>query len=184
MEDRRKANRGPAAGPGNRQALLRAAREVFAESGVAAPFSAVARRAGVGQGSLYRHFPDRTALAAALFEENVERIEEHTAGDDRTLDDLFDIVISQAVVSTALIDLTSGHRDDPHVQALGQRFRSVVDRVLSRERAAGHVGAHVDTDDVALAAGMLAGELARTADADRAAAADRARRMLHRAFAP
>ena len=34
--------------------------------------SAVAKRAGVGQGSLYRHFPDRTALAAAVFEENVE----------------------------------------------------------------------------------------------------------------
>ena len=58
-----KANRGPSAGPENRRALIAAARAVFAESGYSAPLSAVARRAGVGQGSLYRHFPDRVALA-------------------------------------------------------------------------------------------------------------------------
>ena len=40
---------------------MAAAREVYAEAGLNAPFSAVAKRAGVGQGSLYRHFPDRTA---------------------------------------------------------------------------------------------------------------------------
>jgi len=183
-EERPKANRGPAAGPANRRALLRAAREVFAESGLSAPFSAVAKRAGVGQGSLYRHFPDRTALAAALFEENVEAIEAHTAPDDRTLDDLFDVVVEQAVVSTALIDLTVRNRHDAHVVVLGDRFRQVVDRLLARERAAGHVGAHVDTADIMLAVGMLAGELARTDESDRADVAARARRQFRRAFAP
>ncbi len=183
-EEGRKANRGPAAGPENRQALLRAAREVFAESGVSGPFSAVAKRAGVGQGSLYRHFPDRTALAAAVFEENVGAIEAHTAPEDRTLDDLFDLIIEQAVVSTALIDLTVRNRHDPHVLALGERFRGVVDRLLNRERSAGHVGEHVETADVLLAVGMLAGELARTDPADRADVAARARRQFRRAFAP
>ena len=61
-----RANRGPAAAAENRRALIAAAREVYADGGLAAPFSAVAKRAGVGQGSLYRHFPDRTALAAEL----------------------------------------------------------------------------------------------------------------------
>ena len=54
--------------------------------GLAAPFSAVAKRAGVGQGSLYRHFPDRTALAVAVFEDNVRDLEEYTAAADRTID--------------------------------------------------------------------------------------------------
>ncbi len=75
-------------GPGNRRALIAAAREVYAESGLSAPFSAVAKRAGVGQGSLYRHFPDRTALAVAVFEENVADLEQFTASEDRTIDDL------------------------------------------------------------------------------------------------
>ena len=66
-----RTNRGPAAAAGNRRALIAAAREVYAVGGLGAPFSAVAKRAGVGQGSLYRHFPDRTALAVAVFEDNV-----------------------------------------------------------------------------------------------------------------
>ena len=61
-----KANRGPIAGPSNRRALLAAAREVYRDVGFNAPFSAVARRAGVGQGSLYRHFPDRIALGVVV----------------------------------------------------------------------------------------------------------------------
>jgi AcrR family transcriptional regulator len=77
-EETRKANRGPAAGPENRRALIAAAREVYATEGLNAPFSAVAKRAGVGQGSLYRHFPDRKALAVAVFEENLVDIEEFT----------------------------------------------------------------------------------------------------------
>ncbi|WP_318244812.1 helix-turn-helix domain-containing protein [Microbacterium pullorum] len=179
----RKANRGPAAGPENRRALLRAAREVFTESGLSAPFSAVAKRAGVGQGSLYRHFPDRTALAAAIFEENVAEIEVFLAPEERTLDDLFDVISDQAVVSTALIDLTVGNRHDPAVIALGARFREVVERLLARERAAGRVGAHVDAADIMLAAGMLAGELSRIDEAERAETSARARRQFRRAFA-
>src|SRR4030095_13303143 len=54
-----KPNRGPAAGPENRRALIAAAREVFSADGLQAPFSAVGQKAGVGQGSLYRHFPAR-----------------------------------------------------------------------------------------------------------------------------
>ncbi|MCR2783450.1 MULTISPECIES: TetR/AcrR family transcriptional regulator [unclassified Microbacterium] len=182
-EARRKANRGRAAGPENRLALLRAAREVFSETGLATPFSAVAKRAGVGQGSLYRHFPDRTALAAAIFEENVAAIEAHTAPEDRTIEDLFDVIVEQAVVSTALIDLTVRNRHDPHVVAVGVRFRELVDRLLVRERAAGRIGAHVETADVTLAVGMLAGELARTDESERAAVAARARKQFRRAFA-
>jgi len=55
----------------NRDALVRAAREIFSEEQGDVPFEDVARRAGVGAGTLYRHFPNRDALLAAVFEGEV-----------------------------------------------------------------------------------------------------------------
>ena len=53
-------------------ALRQAAMEVFAESGVDAPVRAIAERAGVGLGTLYRHFPRRSDLIVAVFETQVD----------------------------------------------------------------------------------------------------------------
>ncbi|MET0296457.1 MAG: helix-turn-helix domain-containing protein [Microbacterium sp.] len=183
-EEPARANRGRAAGPENRRALIDAAREVYAEGGLDAPFSAVAKRAGVGQGSLYRHFPDRTALAVAVFVDNVGEIEEFTEPEGRTIDDLLDRVVDQAVVSTAFIGLITADLHDPRVAPLGARFRAVVERLVDREHAAGHLGDHIDALDVMMATGMLATELARTDPADRPAAAARARALFRAAFAP
>jgi AcrR family transcriptional regulator len=179
-----RSNRGPAAGPENRRALIAAAREVYAESGLSAPFSAVAKRAGVGQGSLYRHFPDRTSLAVAVFEENLVELEEYTAPDSRTIGDLLDRVVAQAVSSTALIELITADLSDPRVAPLGERFGGVVRRLVARERSAGRIGEHVEAEDVAMAVAMLATQLARTEPDDRSAAATRAKRIFHNAFAP
>jgi AcrR family transcriptional regulator len=52
----------------NHELLVAAAREVFAERGSDASLEEVARRAGVGVGTLYRHFGDRDALVEAVFE--------------------------------------------------------------------------------------------------------------------
>jgi AcrR family transcriptional regulator len=49
-----------------------AARDVFAERGVEARLDEIARRAGVGTGTLYRHFPTREALVEAIFAERVD----------------------------------------------------------------------------------------------------------------
>ncbi|MFG6446136.1 TetR family transcriptional regulator [Microbacterium sp. P06] len=179
-----KANRGPAAGPENRRALIDAARAIFQEQGLGAPLSAVARRAGVGQGSLYRHFPDRLALASAVFEENVADLERFAQPPDVTLEGLFDQIVAQALESSAFIELTTANRHDPNVLHLGDRFRGVVVRLLERERAAGHVGEHVEVEDVLLATGMLATELARTDAGDREAVAARIRGLVRRALAP
>lgn len=53
-------------------ALLTAAMEVFATSGVDAPVREIAERAGVGLGTVYRHFPQRSDLIAAVFRNNVD----------------------------------------------------------------------------------------------------------------
>ncbi|MEV8351195.1 TetR/AcrR family transcriptional regulator [Streptomyces niveus] len=53
-------------------ALLTAAAEVFAASGVDAPVRQITARAGVGAGTLYRHFPQRSDLIAAVFRHEVD----------------------------------------------------------------------------------------------------------------
>lgn len=55
----------------NHVLLVASAREVFAERGVEARLDEIARRAGVGIGTLYRHFPTREALVEAIFAERV-----------------------------------------------------------------------------------------------------------------
>jgi AcrR family transcriptional regulator len=55
----------------NRQRILRAAAEVFTARGLQASLDDVARQAGVGVGTVYRRFPDKEALAEALFEERI-----------------------------------------------------------------------------------------------------------------
>ena len=58
----------------NRQRLLEAAGEVFAERGTDASLEAVAARAGVGIGTLYRNFPNRDALVEAAYRSEVEQL--------------------------------------------------------------------------------------------------------------
>jgi AcrR family transcriptional regulator len=60
----------------NRQRVLEAAKAVFAAGGPAASLEAVARRAGVGVGTLYRHFPTREALFEAAYRREVEQLVE------------------------------------------------------------------------------------------------------------
>jgi AcrR family transcriptional regulator len=57
----------------NRAKVLEAARAAFAEHGAEAQIEDVARRAGVGVGTVYRHFPTKQALAEALIEERFDR---------------------------------------------------------------------------------------------------------------
>ncbi|MDQ3944136.1 MAG: TetR/AcrR family transcriptional regulator [Actinomycetota bacterium] len=58
----------------NREKLLAAAAELFAASGVEVSLQVVADRAGVGIGTLYRHFPTRDALVEATYRNEVERL--------------------------------------------------------------------------------------------------------------
>jgi AcrR family transcriptional regulator len=58
----------------NYEKVLTAAREAFAEGGEATALEEIARRAGVGIGTLYRHFPNRQALLEALYVGEVEEV--------------------------------------------------------------------------------------------------------------
>ncbi len=58
----------------NYEKVLAAAREAFAEGGESTALEEIARRAGVGIGTLYRHFPNRQALVEALYINEVEAV--------------------------------------------------------------------------------------------------------------
>jgi AcrR family transcriptional regulator len=58
----------------NYDKVLAAAREAFAEGGASASLEDIARRAGVGIGTLYRHFPNRQALLEAVYVDEVEAL--------------------------------------------------------------------------------------------------------------
>jgi AcrR family transcriptional regulator len=68
----------------NRDRILAAAAELFAERGLSVPLEEIAGRAGVGVATLYRRFPTRADLATAAFERNISRF---TTAVDRALAD-------------------------------------------------------------------------------------------------
>ncbi|MGW5865189.1 TetR/AcrR family transcriptional regulator [Streptomyces sp. NPDC055239] len=156
-DERRPANDGPKAAARNRSALITAAREIYATHGLDAPLSAIARRAGVGQGVLYRHFPDRAAVATAVLEENVRQVEQAAAAEDATLADVLGVMTWHLTESAAFIGLlhaegAGGHSDiRAHAVALSER----VERGLRGHLPKGHrLGA---ADDLMLAVAMVSG---------------------------
>ena len=58
----------------NRARILEVAREVFASEGLAVPIDTVATRAGIGVGTVYRHFPTKEALFAAIVSDRVQAL--------------------------------------------------------------------------------------------------------------
>jgi AcrR family transcriptional regulator len=161
----------------NHDAILAAARELFAEC-ADAPMYEVARRAGVGQATLYRNFPDRRNLAAALIAEHMERAErlaaEHAGDPDAFFVLLRDIVETMAS-SHALGELA---REDACLgSALERRRRRLAELIkepLRDAKAAGSLRRDLTMDDVFLVVSMIKGAVARAdGPAARAAAASR-----------
>lgn len=180
----RRENRGRGAAAGNRRALLAAAVEVFGERGYDAPLSAVAKRAGVGQGSLYRHFPDRVALAVAVFEDNVVELEELAAVPGTTLDALLDAVTDQLVSCVGFVDVVTASVRDGRVEAVAERVGAVLAGALPSAQAAGRFRDDVTAADVVLAIGMVAGLVAKVPPEDRLRTAAAAWALLRQGLRP
>lgn len=142
-----KKNRGPAAAAENRQALIDAARELFAAQGFSVPFSAIARHAGVGQASLYRHFPDKVALGVAVFEENLKILEARPVG----LHEFLISIADQAKVSASLLEALLTSRS-PLAEDLAVRLASIISDMIARD----DLPATTTVDDVQAAVSMVA----------------------------
>ena len=162
----------------NREAILSAARELFADC-ADVPMYEVARRAGVGQATLYRNFPDRRDLAAALLLDEMKHTEqlaaEH-AGDP----DAFFVLLRNLVETIARFHpLGELAREDAclgsALDSRRRRFRELLKEPLRAAKAAGTVRCDLTIDDVFLVVLMVRGAIdAGEGPAGRAAAASRA----------
>ncbi|MDT9682296.1 helix-turn-helix domain-containing protein [Streptomyces sp. TRM76323] len=157
-DGRRPANDGRKAAARNRAALLAAAREVYAEYGLEAPLSAIARRAGVGQGVLYRHFPDRAAVATAILEENVRQVEHAAAARGADMAQVLGVLTWHLTDSAAFIGIL--HADGAAGRSGGPSYASAlsgrVERALREHLPDGHRLAAAP-DDLMVAVAMVSG---------------------------
>lgn len=181
----RASNRGPAAAAENRQAILAAARDLLAEHGYRVPLSAIAKRAGVGQGVLYRHFPTRLDLAYAVFDDNFRELEQLAAapGEDR-FGEIWRRLIALTVESTAFIEMVVVARDEIPDELGSQRLENLLAEPLAIARASGQVSPTWTTEDIVLILTMIYGAASSASDRDQAAAnAQRALELLNTGLA-
>jgi AcrR family transcriptional regulator len=149
----------------NREAILRAARVVFAEQGADAQIDDVARRAKVGVGTVYRHFPTKDALLDALVRERFDVIcglaDEALAKEDAW--EAFRELIWRSAELNALdrgfCDAIA-HQDQTAV-VVGCGLMDRVQRLMTRAQEQGALRADATTDDIsALMCGL--GSVVRT----------------------
>jgi len=139
----------------NRERLLDTAREIFAERGVSASLNDIARQAGIGNATVYRHFPSRRELIVAVYAEEVTALcaqGEALMGHTHPVDALFSWLRAfVAHVATkrdlALAIPTDGQRsalfDDWHAA-----MRATAARLLTRARSADTPDADLDASDL------------------------------------
>jgi AcrR family transcriptional regulator len=155
------ANRGPAAAAENRAALLASARRLFAERGYHVPLSAIARDAGVGQGSLYRNFPTRLDLALAIFEENFTALEAMAAADDGLdcFQRLWRQLVEFTVESTAFVEMAVEARRQLADYSGTSRLVALLEAPLARAQGAGLVDREVTPAGLILLHRMVYGAI-------------------------
>jgi AcrR family transcriptional regulator len=139
----------------NYEKVLVAAREAFAEGGESTALEEIARRAGVGIGTLYRHFPNRQALLEALYVNEVEEVcrtaQQLDGGDScEALNGWFERLIGYFATKRALANELLNYLDQD--AALFQECRAALfaagEPLLERAQQAGGVRPDVEFSDV------------------------------------
>jgi AcrR family transcriptional regulator len=142
----------------NRDQIIAAAAQAFAENGGDVPMEEIARRAGVGVGTLYRRFADREALVLAVVQDSVEGLlaemcraveEEPLAWDAlvRALNHSRQLKLSLRI-TTVLAAGRSAIRADARVQELKRELITVIDSVIAAAQREGSLRSDVGTGDV------------------------------------
>jgi AcrR family transcriptional regulator len=158
----------------NRDKVLRAAREAFAASGYGVPLDEIAARAGVGPGTVYRHFPAKEALFQAVATARVEDL----IDDARARADADDPGGAFFGFLARIGEEAAAKRDMPDAIAIAgsqqDRLHAAVDVLLRRAQEAGAVRADISTPDlIVLLKGLLASIQDVSADATDPAVRDR-----------
>jgi AcrR family transcriptional regulator len=165
----------------NRQRVLAAARELFAERGLDVTLDDIARGAGVGVGTVYRRFPDKEQLIDALFEERVGEIR-NAASESLQIADPWTAFVSFLERALELqaedrglkeVLLSSAH-GQARVEHAREEIEPLVAELLNRARAAGAIREDLDVHDLIL----LQHAIGEVADYTREADPQVWRRML------
>lgn len=143
----------------NRERIIAAARAVFASSGPEAQIDDVAREAGVGVGTVYRHFPTKEALMVELVRQKLRLCTDNTRlaltrqGDPFAV--LTDLMITNAQAAAddaTMAQALSGASARIWDQVLDeqQELRSATAELIARAQRAGSLRADIDADDVGM----------------------------------
>ncbi|MEU0739120.1 helix-turn-helix domain-containing protein [Streptomyces sp. NPDC006134] len=158
----RKATRPRADALRNRERIVAAAREMFVEHGPDVPFDEIARRAGVGNATVYRNFPDRDALVREVVCSVMDRTAQ--AAEDALAENGDAFAVLEHFVHTAaderisaLCPMVSSTFDQHHPDLVAARARveRLVARIMDQAKAAGQLRADVGVGDLMVAMGQL-----------------------------
>ncbi|MEU2928634.1 helix-turn-helix domain-containing protein [Streptomyces sp. NPDC007251] len=158
----RKVSRPRADAVRNRERIVAAAREMFVEHGPDVPLDDIARRAGVGNATVYRNFPDRDALVrevvCSVMDRTAEAAEVALAetGDAFSALEHFVHAAADERIS-ALCPMISSTFDQHHpdLEAARRRVEQLVEEVMLRAVAAGQLRADVGVGDLMIAVAQL-----------------------------
>lgn len=162
----------------NRARLLEVAYETFAAEGLSVPIDDVARRAGVGAGTVYRHFPTKEALFTAVIEDRMRRLVDdghallNSEGPGEALFAfLRSMVLQWGAADRGLVDALAGYGIDIACAAPGAEdaFKAMLGELLRAAQEAGTARRDVDMRDVkAILVGCQAMQAYDSALAERA----------------
>lgn len=145
----------------NRTRILDAARTAFAESGLDVGVEEIARRAGVGKGTLYRRFPTKDALVQAIFEDRLDELDAMAARAEAERDawQAFARFLAEAARMQAsdqgFLDVVAQRTGSVFNPRHRLRFLSILARPLTRAQAEGRVRADLVAEDVVLLLRMV-----------------------------
>ncbi len=140
----------------NREAIVRAAAEVLAEQGAAVDVREIARRSGVGMGTLYRHFPKKEDLVQTVLRQDFSRWAESArqaaiAAEDpwAAIADFYEQALTGYARHRAIVENLALTWSDPDLEGI-QQLRLVIEELCARAQAAGLLRPGVTTDDLLL----------------------------------
>lgn len=143
----------------NRDAMLVAARAVFAERGLDAPLELIARAAGVSRATQHRHFPTRESLIRAIFDDNLEaltRIGDAVADPADAYLEIFHAAVEMLIREQGFIDWFNQRSIDVDIRRdIADRFLAVVSEPLRCAQQVGRLREDLRPDDTLLLLDML-----------------------------
>jgi AcrR family transcriptional regulator len=140
----------------NRESILEAAKEAFTRSGANASLDDIAKEAGVGAGTLYRHFPTRDALLEAVYRTEVEKLaaaEQKFAQTMTPVEALrawmllfVDYIAAKQIIAPALNTLVGG--PSKVFEATRAQIQGAIDALVKRAIKSGDIRKDLDSFDL------------------------------------